>query len=814
MKVMKFGGSSVATPERIRTVVGILRQARGAGEVAVVVSALGGVTDELIAAAKTAAAGDSAYVEGLDRLVSRHLAAVRELADPSEAAAVERQVEAKLGDLRDLLHGTYLVREASLRTLDSVMSYGERLSSMIVAAALRRAGTPAEALDARRLIVTDGEFGAARVDVAATNARVAGHFVPGQRIQVVTGFIAATPDGETTTLGRGGSDYTASLLGAALGAECVELWTDVDGVMSADPRIVPSAEPIAELSYDELMELSHFGAKVVHPPSVHPTRAAGVPLWIKNTLSPAFRGTRVLSAVQAGGERPVCGIASIRRVALLRLEGDGMVGVPGIAKRLFGALAERRVSVILISQASSEHSICFSIAPGDVAAARRGIAEEFDLEQKAGLIDPLVVEEEMSVVAAVGAGMQHRPGIAGRLFGVLARLGVNVRAISQGSSELNISLVVEAGDEARAVGGIHDAFLFPRRREVELTVVGTGRVGAALLRQLAGRRAALEEETGLRVRLRAVAGRSRALVDDLGLDDHRVVERLAAEGRPYVLDDLVAAACAGRAVSRVFVDCTASEEVTRFYEPLLTAGVHVVAANKLRLAGGLAGYKRLMASGPGRLYYETTVGAGLPVVGTLVSLRATGDRIRSIEGVLSGTLAFLTDQLGDGVRLSDAVRRAHELGYTEPDPREDLTGVDVARKLLILGRLAGRDLDESDVAVESLLPDESWYETGLDAFWERLAELDDAFAARQEAARREGKQLCYLAALDEDGARVSLEAVDPGHPAASLRGTDNLIAVYTDRYDETPLVIRGPGAGPEVTAAGVFGDVLRAARES
>lgn len=839
MRILKFGGSSLATPDRVRAVCDIVAAAAEGGPVAVVVSAFGGVTDVLLDAATGAGRGEDGYREALAALGERHRRAAAELAAAGERPALDAEIARAVDDLGDLLHGARLVREASARTRDAVASYGERLSAAIVAAALRACGVAAAACDARRLIVTGPEFGAARVDFDASYDRVRAHFAalspsntgagaaPLQPLQVVTGFLGATPEGETTTLGRGGSDYTASLLGAALGAEAVELWTDVDGVMSADPRLVPTAHSIPRLSYQELMELSHFGAKVVYPPSVHPTRAAGVPLWIKNTFNPGHSGTRVDAArAESAADRPLCGISSIHGVALLRLEGDGMVGVPGIAGRLFGALAREGISVILISQASSEHSICFAVEPAAVATAAAAIRREFALERAAGLVDELVVEGDMAVVAAVGSAMRERPGIAGRLFGVLGDHGVNVRAVAQGSSERNISLVVARGDEAAAVERIHEEFFFPGRRTVEIALAGAGRVGGALLAQLAARVPELERERGLRLRLTALAGRSASIVDPAGLDPATAVERLraaaatATTGAPAgtagpaprvaaLIDDLVAV----RRPLRVFVDATASAEVAADYDRLLAAGVAVVTANKLRLAGPLEGYRSLVAAGPGRLYFETTVGAGLPVVETLGGLRETGDSLLRIDGALSGTMSYLMDRLDRGEPLSAALARAHELGLTEPDPREDLGGRDVARKLLILARVAGFDLETDQVEVEPLVPaDAGLWADGLDLaeFWRRLPAVDGDFARRRDEAAAAGRRLRYLASFADGRARVGLAAVGPDHPCFAIAGTDNLIAFHTERYRESPLAVRGPGAGPAVTAAGLFGDILRA----
>ncbi|MCB1057861.1 MAG: bifunctional aspartate kinase/homoserine dehydrogenase I, partial [Acidobacteria bacterium] len=727
-----------------------------------------------------------------------------------ELDALEARFKALIGDLEDLLHGVSLVREASPRTLDAILSHGERLSAPVVAAAMRAAGLPATDCDTRPLVVTDAGFGSAHVDVEATNERLRDFFRDLETVPVLTGFIAATREGETTTLGRGGSDYTASLVGAGVGAEAVEIWTDVDGVMSADPRLVPTARPISRLSYIELMELSHFGAKVIYPPSVHPTRRAGIPLWIRNTFNPSAPGTLV-DAGPAAQEplephaNPVRGIASIRRIALLRLEGDGMVGVPGIAMRLFGALAREKVNVVLISQASSEHSICFGIAPEAVNVAARSLAEEFALERQAGLIDELIVEDDVSVVAAVGTGMRERPGIARAIFGALADRGISVRAIAQGSSELNVSLVVPARDEQRAVVALHERF-FARLRPVEIHLAGVGRVGRALLAQVAAGAAEIARRRGLELNLTAVADSRGVFAPEGALDPATAAAELAAAPHlePLEIHLRRVAARAGRSV---FVDCTSSDEVGAAYGPLLAAGVPVVSANKRPFAATWAEWPQV-----GPVYHEATVGAGLPVVGVLRDLIASGDRLLRVEGVLSGTLGFLLHRLRTGHRFSAALREAYDLGLTEPDPREDLSGGDVGRKLLILARLAGYPLEPADVHVEPLLPaDAGWEKHELADFWHRVPELDPVFAARVEAAA--GRPLAYLARFDGETARVGLEVIDGSHPAAALEGTENLVVLTTERYHHEPISVRGPGAGPDVTAAGVFADLLRAAGE-
>lgn len=807
LRVLKFGGTSLADAASMVRVVDIVADASGDARCVVVVSAMGGVTDALAGAVEAAAAGDRGYELALEGVFRRHDEAAAELGGDAEViAALAGWTE----DLRDLLHGISLVRECTARTLDSVLGVGELVSSTLLAAAFRQAGVAAAACDARTLLTTDDTFGDARVLLDVSRVRVRDHFGSAEPLQVVTGFIAATAAGEATTLGRGGSDYTASLLGAMLGADRVEIWTDVDGIMSADPRIVPEAFSLESLSFDELLELSHFGAKVVHPSSVHPARERGVPLLIRNTLRPAFPGTWVGAPGALPATRPVRGISSIRQVALLQLEGDGMVGVPGIAERLFRALARDRVSVVLISQASSEHSICFAVDPASLDSVCRAVNDEFALEREVGLIDELVVELDRSVVAVVGEGMRDTPGIAGRLFSVLGERGLNVRVIAQGSSELNISLVVDGPDMESAVRALHRAFFTSFASQARVYVAGIGGVGRALLRQLADVRGTAAE-SGVSLEVVGLAGSRWCRVDEEGIpeedwgpphDDH--------EGNGQ---DLVNAALSGPGPLRIFVDCTADAGLPDRYAELLDAGVAVVAANKRAFSRSYDLYQQIRTPRPegARAYLETTVGAGLPVLGTLEKLVETGDRIVSIEGVLSGTLGFLLDEVMKGRPFSEAVRDARGLGYTEPDPRDDLSGTDVLRKLVILARESGRVLEPEDVRFEALLPGEDWKDLSVDEFMEWLPTADEHFDALRAKAGSSGTRLCHLASLDDDGVRVRLVEIDGSHPCHELRGTDNLVAIRTDRY-KRPLVIRGAGAGHEVTAAGVLADIMRASR--
>lgn len=806
IRILKFGGTSVADAGRMDRIVDLVLAQAGEAESIVVVSAMGGVTQLLVEASDLAAAGNARYRQRMDAVLERCRAPLRALVAEADLAAVIAAVEGWANDLRDLLHGVSLVRECTPRTRDRILCFGELVSATLLAAAFRRRGHEATPCDARALVRTDAEFGRASVDMAATRALVLRHFAESRGIQVVTGFIAATAEGETTTLGRGGSDYTAALLGALLDAERVEIWTDVDGVMSADPRLVPGAFSLPALTYEELLELSHFGAKVVYPPSVHPARQKGIPLLIRNTLNPAFPGTLVGAAQAPLDERPVRGISSIREVALLRLEGDGMVGVPGVAERLFRSLARHAISVILISQASSEHSICFAVEPSSVPRARRAIQDEFHLERGAGLVDELSVETDVSVIAVVGSGMRERPGVAGRLFSVLGRRGINVRAIAQGSSELNISLVVSRSQVEAAVRVLHDAYFAPSG-EVRIYLAGVRNVGGELIRQLSAVAQAPHDGGPLALRLAGVANSKRAAVHGGGLswDGWRSALASATEDARALVD----AALSDPAEVRVFVDCTADAALPEAYPALLAAGVPVVAANKKGFAGSSTAWTARRRGPMARSYLEATVGAGLPVLGTVEHMVRTGDRILSAECVLSGTMAYLFSQVMEGRRFSDAVVEARALGYTEPDPRDDLCGQDVLRKLVILSREIGWAIEPGDVTVGPVLPGEGWERLSVDAFLARLPEVDAHFEALRRDVAASGGRLCFLAEAEEGRASVAVRVVEPGHPCHSLSGTDNMVALRTDRY-ASPLVIRGAGAGKEVTASAVLADILRA----
>jgi aspartokinase/homoserine dehydrogenase 1 len=817
-KLLKFGGSSVGTPERIRTIIELVTDPTRypAGSVpGVVVSAFQGVTDGLINIAKLAAAKDKRSKEQLALLADRHRDAVQELVPATTRSAALASVKVLINELEDILSGIEILGECSARTLDHVMSFGERLSAYIVSQDFVAAGHKAEALDSRPLVRTNDSFGNALAQRDETYQAIRKHFEHNLGLQIITGFIGSTADGATTTLGRGGSDLSASLFGAALDVDEIEIWTDVDGMLTSDPRKVPKAFTIPEVTFEEAMELSHFGAKVIYPPTMQPAIEARIPLAIKNTLRPEAAGTRIIENAEEH-PYPITGISSISSLALLRLQGPGMVGVTGTAARLFKALASGHINVILITQASSEHTICCAIAPSNVETAQQFIANEFALELQAGLIDPLVVETGLSIVSVVGEKMRHAPGICGRVFASLGSNGVNVVAIAQGSSERSISAVVAATDELKALNAIHDEFFTSRTKTVNVWIAGTGLIGSTLLEQIESQSPYLRETCGLDLQLRGVSNSRTMRLASRTEGPITFTEPLSNETRPASLPEFVTDCLQANLPNTIFVDCTASDELPSFYPRLLESSIAVVTPNKRGFSGAMEFYSMLRASANARrtpLLHETCVGAALPILGTLSDLVRSGDTVLSIEAVLSGTLSFIFNSMRQGVPFSQAVREAKTRGYTEPDPRDDLSGMDVARKVLILARDAGVELELSDIEITPLLPPEA-LQWSLEQFMEKLPSLDAHFATTLEAAAAANNQLFFAARIDceERAAQIGVQSVSLDHPFCALSGADNIVAFTTTRYRATPLVVKGPGAGAEVTAAGVFADIIRAAR--
>jgi aspartokinase/homoserine dehydrogenase 1 len=808
----KFGGSSLADSACFRRVAEIVA-ARPEPRRVVVVSAMSGVTDALVGVTKLAASG-SDYLEDLERIRDRHRSTLGELFGSDGAAAVVSAIERDLGDVADVLRAAALLRGHSRETLDLVSGYGEVWSAQILAALIRANGGDVAWLDARDVLVVERTDAGADVDWVASRERIAGWIAraggPPQTL-VVTGFVASTAAGVAATLGRNGSDFSASIFAALLDAQEIHIWTDVDGVMSANPRLVGEAVTLDSLSYDEAMELAYFGAKVIHPRTMTPALERDLPIFIRNTFRPEHPGTRIHAL--SSSVQPVKGLATVESIALLNLEGTGMIGVPGTAHRLFGALREQDISVVMISQGSSEHSICFAVPQIVAEKARQAVERAFFAERHHGQIERIDVTPGCSILAVVGDGMAGRPGIAARFFSSLGKAGVNLRAIAQGSSERNISVVIDETDTARALRAAHAGF-YLSDQTISIGLVGAGNVGTALLGQLAQQAKRLKDNFDVDLRVRAIATSRRMLISDRPIDLANWRDEFDKNGEPADLARLAMHVRTDHLPHAVLIDCTASDDVARLYSTWLERRIHVITPNKRANTGPLDYYRRLRAANRavGAHYlYETTVGAALPIVQTLRDLVQTGDDIIEIEGILSGTLSYLFNIFDSTMTFSSLVAKAKELGYTEPDPRDDLSGMDVARKMVILAREAGMSLELHDVDVKSLVP-EALQDGSVDDFMAALPNHDaDMEALRRDAAAK-GQVLRFVGRVGRDGrASVALRAYPATHPFARIQLTDNIVLFRTTRYSDNPLVVQGPGAGRDVTAAGVFADLLRLA---
>lgn len=805
----------MGSAQSIEQVCNIIQHKKPNGRFSIVASAMSGITDKLIQCGTLAGQGQEQYKDVLQEIENKHLDTIRTLFPITVQSGIISQVKKRLNTLETLCDGIFQVGELSARSLDKIMSFGELVSSYLLAEKLKASGLNATWKDSRELIVTDNNFGNAAVNFLATNHQTSQYYQQQSAdFVVLPGFVAATADGETTTLGRGGSDYTAAIVAAALHAEVLDIWTDVSGMMTADPRMVSQAIPIPHISYEEAMELSHFGAKVIYPPTIQPVMDKHIPIWIKNTFAPDDYGTLIHSQDGNGRTYPVTGISGIQKIALLTLEGSGMVGIPGFSKRLFEALLSERVNVILITQSSSEHSITVGIHEADMLKAKTAVDSEFSQEILEKRIEPLIVERDMSIVAVVGDKMKNHHGTSGKLFAALGRNGVNVRAIAQGSTEKNISAVINKADVKKALNVIHEAFFEEPLKQVNVFIAGVGNVGGKLLEQLDQQHKFLMNELGLHVRVTGIANSKKMAFghEAINLADWK---NLLEAGEA---SDMVAFAQKIKTLNlrnSVFVDNTASPEVAATYGEFLQHGISVVTCNKIACSSDYAYYKSLKDLA--RKYnasflFETNVGAGLPVINTLNDLIRSGDKVNSIEAVLSGSLNFVFNNFVNGASFREVVKAAQDEGYTEPDPRIDLSGVDVMRKILILARESGAKMELNDITNHSFLPVEALEAPSVDAFYEQLDVHAGHFLALREKADAEGKRLKFVARYENGKASVGLQSIAPDHPFFKLEGKDNIVLYTTNRYAEQPLIVKGAGAGADVTASGIFADIIRSAR--
>ncbi len=805
MKVLKFGGTSVGTPERIRGVKKIIESQ--SSDCLVIVSAFQGITDELKQASELACARNDEFKVQLSRIITRHRDIAKQLLEKEKLDAVNKAMEKIFRDLEGTLNGIFLVKELSKHSLDQVLCTGELLSSIIISKVIN----DCHYIDSRKIIRTDSNFGFANIDFEVTNRLIREHIPPGKKIILIPGFIASNEKNETTTLGRGGSDYTAAIAAAAIEAEVLEIWTDVDGFMTADPKKVEKAYAIESLTYSEAIELSHFGARVIYTPTLRPVYKKNIPILVLNTFKPELKGTLISNKSLNGNKSPIKGISSIDHIDLITLQGTGMVGVTGTSMRLFGALARKNINIILITQASSEYSISFAVIPSDSALAAEAIGNEFSSEIDLKRELNILIEKNLSIIAIVGEKMKNTPGISATLFRALGRNGINVIATAQGSSELNISVVIKNESLKKALNVIHDGFFLSRYKEMYLFVAGTGLVGSSLLKQLRDQAPTLLSDHNLKVNLIGVTNTRKMIIDRkcVSLDNYKDALKTSTDKGDIAA--FISQMTRLNLRNSVFIDCTANEDVAARYKDILSKYVSVVTANKIACSAEFSYYQMLknIANERGvRFIYETTVGAGLPVIKTINDLVVSGDKILKIEAVLSGTMNFIFNELGPGMPLSRAIKKAREKGYSEPDPRVDLSGTDVVRKILILAREAGYHLEKEDVVVKKFLPDEC-FKGDLNSFFENVKKFDGEFEERRKEMAAKNMKWRFFATLDQGKARVELMSVGGDHPSYNLEGSNNIILLTTTRYNELPMVIKGYGAGAEVTAAGVFADLMR-----
>lgn len=810
MKIIKFGGSSVGSGQSIQNVLNILQNKYASGEKFIVVSsAMSGVTNILTELAQIASEGKD-FKKGLIEIEQRHFTVIKEMITVKNQNPAFTQIKIFINEIEDLLQGVYSLRELSLQSKDLILSYGEKCSTFLLSQIAKQYFSESIYVDASILIKTDSNFGNARVHTPVTEHLLQEFYKEhSHQIMFFTGFIASNENNRITTLGRGGSDYTAAIIAAALDAEEIELWSDVDGMLTADPRVVKKAFSLSELSYTEAMELSYFGAKVIYPPAMIPAFRKKIPIVLKNTFNPSFKGTRIEEHTHKNAY-PIRGISSIDEISLINITGSGMIGKIGFSGKLFSILAREHINVILITQSSSEHSITFAIEPKDVHKAKQLFNSEFELELETNKLNPPIIEENLCVLAIVGENMKQTPGISGKLFQALGRNGINIHAIAQGSSEYNISVIIKRKNISKALNAVHDAFFTQLTKTLHVFSVGTGNIGATLLRQIDAQSDFLRENNGIEVKINGIANSRKMIIDEEGIDLTQWQERIN-KGEISNLDEFIQKIKLLNLSNCIFVDNTASPITGTYYKELFESNVSVVTCNKIANSSSYKDYKDLKDTARRRgvdFFYETNVGAGLPIIRTLKDLMTSGDRIIKIEAILSGTISYIFNNFRGKTSFYEIVKKAHELGYTEPDPREDLSGKDFMRKMMILARDAGYQIEEKDVELGAILPESCFKAPSIDDFYEELKKSDSYFNELKEKAENENKVLRYIGKLEDGKASVNLEFVDASHPFYNLTGSDNIISFTTERYKFNPLVIKGPGAGAEVTAAGVFADLI------
>ena len=806
MKVLKFGGTSVGSVKSILCLKKIVEKEAKKQPVVVVVSALGGITDKLLTTAQLALNGDEGYKDEYDLMVKRHHQMIDTIiTDNAKRENLFNIVDVMFDQLKSIYYGVYLIHDLSEKTQNAIVSYGERLSSNITAALVKNA----QLFDSREFIQTEYKNHRHMLDSELTNTLVRKTFEDIPRISVVPGFISRDKNtGETTNLGRGGSDYTAAIIAAALNAEVLEIWTDVDGFMTADPRVIRSAYTINELSYKEAMELCNFGAKVIYPPTIYPVCMKDIPIKVKNTFNPDGPGTIIKEKIN-NDQKVIKGISSISGTTLITVTGLSMVGVIGVNRRIFTALANNGISVFLVSQASSENSTSIAVKDSDAEKAVEVLNDEFAKEIETGAMFPMHAESGLATIAIVGENMKHTPGIAGKLFGTLGRSGINVIACAQGAFETNISFVVDGAYLRKSLNVLHDSFFLSEYNVLNLFICGVGTVGSKLIEQIRLQYEELKHNRRLKLNVVGIASSTKAVFnrDGIDLDNYReLLDKADSSDTERLRNEVVSM----NIFNSVFVDCTASKEVASLYQEFLEHNISVIAANKIAASSDYDSYLRLKKTALARgvkFRFETNVGAGLPIIGTINDLRNSGDRILKIEAVLSGTLNFIFNELSDKVSFSEAVKRAAKQGYSEPDPRIDLSGTDVIRKLIILTREAGYKAEQEDVEKHLFIP-ESLFNGSLDDFWQNLPSLDDDFEKRRKKLYSENKRWRFVAKMESGKTSVSLEAVEKGHPFYNLEGSNNIVMLTTERYKEYPMLIQGYGAGASVTAAGVFANIM------